>query len=384
MARKRRTKDSLVSSKLIEIMVSFDTTGSMYTLLSLVRRVVTQLVGNLFKEIPNLRMGVIVHGDYCDRPPHGPYVTKMLNLTANQGSICKFVREAKGTDGGDLPECYELVLHEARTKVSWTAGATKVLIIIGDNVPHGPNYPGNIRHIDWRNELGLLLDANINVYGVHALGYMHARGFYEEIAKKTGGFCLELDQFRHVQDAILAICYKQIGDVRLQQFEQAVISSGRMDRGLDMFFSVLIKRAPSEDYGVPMGLKPVPAGRFQVLDVDEDLTDENSKCPIKKFVKENDLKFRTGKGFYELMKPELIQETKEVVLWHRLSGAMFTGEEARQMIGLPFGQRGKINPRNLGSDLDDFIVFVQSTSHNRNLIENTRFLYEVEDWVEED
>jgi hypothetical protein len=32
------------------------------------------------------------------------------------------------------------------------------------------------------------------------------------------------------------------------------------------------------------------------------------------------------------------------------------------------------------SNLEKYIVFVQSTSANRKLIGSTRFLYEVEDW----
>jgi len=32
------------------------------------------------------------------------------------------------------------------------------------------------------------------------------------------------------------------------------------------------------------------------------------------------------------------------------------------------------------SSLEKYVVFVQSTSANRKLIGNTRFLYEVQDW----
>ena len=84
--------------------------------------------------------------------------------------------------------------------------------------------------------------------------------------------------------------------------------------------------------------------------------------------------FQKGKGFYEFTKSELIQEYKEVVLRDKATGDMFSGEKARQMIGLGMGERARVKP----AYLDQFDVFVQSTSYNRKLIGGTRFLYEVD------
>jgi hypothetical protein len=122
----------------------------------------------------------------------------------------------------------------------------------------------------------------------------------------------------------------------------------------------------------PRGLVPVPAGRFQVLFIDEG----GDKEGISKFVKKQGLSFKEGCGFYEFMKPEMIQEKKEVVLVDNVTGDMFSGDKAREMIGLPYGMRRKIKP----AAIVGYTVFVQSTSWNRKLIPGTRFLYEVEDW----
>ncbi|MBD2139214.1 hypothetical protein H6F32_16925 [Anabaena sp. FACHB-1237] len=46
------------------------------------------------------------------------------------------------------------------------------------------------------------------------------------------------------------------------------------------------------------------------------------------------------------------------------------------MLGLPMDASIRIKP----SNLEKYAVFVQSTSANRKLMANTRFLYEVEDW----
>ena len=50
----------------IDLVISFDTTGSMYPCLAVLRETVAKAVKRLFKDIPELRVGIIAHGDYCD------------------------------------------------------------------------------------------------------------------------------------------------------------------------------------------------------------------------------------------------------------------------------------------------------------------------------
>jgi hypothetical protein len=106
-----------------------------------------------------------------------------------------------------------------------------------------------------------------------------------------------------------------------------------------------------------------------VLEVDKN-------APIKTFVLENGLTFKTGRGFYEFTKTETIQGYKEIILMDRATGDLFEGEKAREMLGLPIGETARIQP----SALEKYLVFVQSTSANRKLMGGTRFLYEVADW----
>lgn len=351
----------------IDVAITFDTTGSMYPCLTQVRRDVEQTVRRMFRDIPGLRIAIIAHGDYCDAGT--TYVTQIMDFSTDIKAICHFIRNVGKTNGGDTPECYEKVLHEARS-LSWTAGKAKALVMIGDDVPHEKNYPQNTGHIDWRNELQLLLEAGVHIYGVHAMPGIrrHSKWFYEEIARVTKGYYLTLDQFAAITDIIFAICYQQSGASALQNFQQEVQSSGRMDRNMASVFvtlggvAVVFKERP--------GLVPVPSGRFQVMEVDTDQ-------PIREFVQAQGLTFKTGRGFYQLKeRTELIQEKKEIVLLDNETGDMFTGEEARRMIGLPYGMRGRVKP----NQLPGYTVFVQSTSYNRVLREGNYFLYEVEDW----
>lgn len=351
----------------IDVLVTSDTTGSIYPVLSQIRRDSEKTVRRLFRDIPGLRVAFIAHGDYCDA--RSTYVTKKIDFSSDVEKICRFIRNVEPTDGGDRPECYEFVMSEART-LSWRAGKSKVMVIIGDDVPHEPSYPQNVKRIDWRNELKLLIEMGIHVYGVHALPDIrrHSKWFYERIAKETGGYYLTLDQFAAITDIIFAVCYKQAGPAELNAFQQEVTSQHRMSRNMAQVFETLTGKKTRVKEG-PRGLVPVPAGRFQMLYVDK-------VEAISAFVSEQGLNFKKGRGFYEFMKSETIQERKEVVLVDNISGDMFSGERAREMIGLPYGMRGKIRPAAIAG----YTVFVQSTSWNRKLVPGTRFLYEVEDW----
>jgi len=116
----------------VEIVFSFDTTGSMYPCLGQLRKNLRATIARLLTDVPNIRVGVIAHGDYCD----GANVIKTQDLTNDVGTLVDFVENAPPTGGGDADECYELVLRDVR-KFKWSPDADqKSLILIGDNNPH--------------------------------------------------------------------------------------------------------------------------------------------------------------------------------------------------------------------------------------------------------
>jgi hypothetical protein len=166
----------------------------------------------------------------------------------------------------------------------------------------------------------------------------------------------------------MAICYRQTGLEGLFQWEGEVVRSGRMNRNMDEIFNILSgRRATSTRFHKPRDLEAVPIGRFQIMYVDEDQT-------IRDFVEDNGLVFKKGRGFYQLTKTETIQSYKEIVLRENVTGDLYSGGKARELLGLPrFGNvRGRpIVPRG-------YTAFIQSTSVNRKLIGGTEFLYEVD------
>ena len=350
-----------------DILISFDTTGSMAGCIGLVRQRVEETIGRILSTIPDCRMALIAHGDYCDRPE---VAMQFLDFTSNPEALVRFVRTAKNTDGGDSDEFYEKILHDAQS-FDWQADNC-IFMVIGDAKPHGPRYnygKAVTESYVWELEADKLADKHIHIYSVQALDRQESDHFYKEIANRTNGKHVRLQQFNDSVETILAICYHNAGT--LNDYRSELELNFKMNRNLANLFTDLDAEigAHVSTHFVrkdSSGLIPVHPSRFQVIPVAYD------REGIKDAVERAGLRFKIGRGFYQLSKSELVQERKEVILENKLTGDMFTGSEAREFIGLPFGTRGKVSPRYS----EVYRVFVQSTSPNRKLVAGTVLLYE--------
>jgi len=81
--------------------------------------------------------------------------------------------------------------------------------------------------------------------------------------------------------------------------------------------------------------------------------------------------YEPGRGFYELTKPETVQPKKNIAILDKKTKAIFGGDEARKVLGLPAGSNVKVKP---GNHLN-YSIFVESTSNNRKLVRGTTLLY---------
>ena len=50
----------------LDMVIAFDTTGSMAAYIDAVRKEVAELIPRLFKDNEDLRLGIVAFGDYCD------------------------------------------------------------------------------------------------------------------------------------------------------------------------------------------------------------------------------------------------------------------------------------------------------------------------------
>lgn len=83
-------------------------------------------------------------------------------------------------------------------------------------------------------------------------------------------------------------------------------------------------------------------------------------------------KYRVGSAFYQLTKPEkAVQANKLFALVDKRTDAVYSGEDARQLLNLPSGGTINLAPGNHGN----YDIYVQSTSVNRKLMPGTNVLY---------
>mmetsp|Transcript_18347 Transcript_18347/g.27251 ORF Transcript_18347/g.27251 Transcript_18347/m.27251 type:complete len:341 (-) Transcript_18347:29-1051(-) len=337
----------------------------MYPCLGQVKNKIKSLVERLLRDVPHMKIALIAHGDYEDEGE--TYLMKKCNFSCDADILTKWVGDIGSTCGYDGDEAYEYVLRESQS-LAWSPTCTRrALVMIGDANPHTKN--NNKYNIDWKKEARNLSKMDVRIHGVHALGYKHSRAFYEQMAQLTGGLYLELSQFSSIRDLILGVAFAEDGNMeQLGAFEEEVQRGGRMNRAMRRVFSRLQNREEKADVAAPGGLTAVEAGRFQVLEVEE-------KVAIKVFAQSQGLIFKAGKGFYEFTKPEKISVKKEIVLQKKETGDFYSGDNARKLIAVSEETANrKIKP----SDFDEYVVFVQSTSYNRNLMPGTKFLNEVD------
>ena len=79
-----------------------------------------------------------------------------------------------------------------------------------------------------------------------------------------------------------------------------------------------------------------------------------------------------GGAFYQLTKKEdEVQDYKMICIRDKKSGAVYTGVEARNILGLPHSGTVKVAPGVHGA----YDIFIQSTSVNRRLVAGTQVMY---------
>ncbi|OQV14335.1 hypothetical protein BV898_11453 [Hypsibius exemplaris] len=359
----------------IDVVISFDTTGSMGSCINEVRHHVQALIGRLFSELVTLRIGVVAHGDY----DHGDMLCKQLDLTDRPATVVGFITATANSGGGcTWPEAYEYVLREVR-KMSWRPAAIRALVMIGDSYPHEAN--DNPFNLDWKFECDELKKMNVAIYAVQCLNSGAAKNlnFYRTIAEKTNGYHIFLDQFSYVRDMLLAVAFRQCGQVRLTAYEQELVARPRgMTQSMRRMFDTMLGRQSAvldinfDGSTSVTDLRPCPPSKYQVLEV-------TAAVSIKAFVQSEGLTFKTGKGFYEFTKPEQISAKKEIVLMKTSTGELFEGAAARAIAGITAANEARKVAPGVGA-LGQYRAFVQSTSVNRKLVAGTGFLYEAEDY----
>ncbi|MGW7791278.1 vWA domain-containing protein [Streptomyces tricolor] len=164
-----------------------------------------------------------------------------------------------------------------------------------------------------------------------------------------------------IWDATSTQGLEEAGQVIQLATEKFMVGRTQGIRGSRAVFSVGAD-AVNKDTIEAAGLTPADPSTYQLLPVARE-------AAIRDWVVASGHTYRTGGAFYQLSKSEKIQARKQIAVLEKKTDRVYTGPEARALLGLP-----DVEVRVKPDHNDDFTIFVQSTSVNRKLVANTRLL----------
>lgn len=180
----------------VDVVIAFDCTASMSSMIGAVKNKVKDFTNVLFEKVPNLQMGIVAFGDYCDSPSTR---FQFSNLLPDANSVTDFINKTTNTGGGDTPEFYEYVIKHTNEDTNWRSGK-RIVILFGDAMPHESNYPANTEHIDWKNEAHKSANNEVIFHAiyVHTGANGNRDGFYDSLASITNGMKLDFTNANEV------------------------------------------------------------------------------------------------------------------------------------------------------------------------------------------
>lgn len=173
----------------LDMVIAFDTTGSMRSYIDAVKEHVKVLIPKLFKQNPDLRVGIVAFGDYCDMPSKDRFgkAYQVCPLIDNENELINFVTNAQNTSGGDGDEFYELVIKKIVEETNWREDSTKAVLLIADAVPHIVGYSCGDKvvnnQIDWKEEAKKAAEKGIKFDTLTIVD----REWFKELSEVTNG-----------------------------------------------------------------------------------------------------------------------------------------------------------------------------------------------------
>ncbi|MBI2479227.1 MAG: VWA domain-containing protein [Planctomycetia bacterium] len=115
----------------LDIVITFDSTGSMGGEIREVKEQIKRIGGTLLKMVPKARISICTYRDNGDE-----YVVEGLPLTSEITEIDEYLAGISADGGGDEPEAVQEGLRWAVNNNQFRTNARKMLLLFGDAPPH--------------------------------------------------------------------------------------------------------------------------------------------------------------------------------------------------------------------------------------------------------
>lgn len=229
---------------MLDMVIAFDTTSSMSAYINAVKTHVKELVPKLFSSNPDLRIGIVAFGDYCDMKSKDNFgkAYQVLDLTNDENKIIQFINEAQDTYGGDGDEFYELVIKKITEETEWREGSTKAVLLIADAAPHGVgySYKGIVSNaqIDWREEAKKASELGIK-FDTMTIDPMYVE-WYKELSAMTNGVSVPFKNSGKTSQ-VIEVTVLSRGGIRTKAMYMATMDSVKDDVELNAVYTAYSK-----------------------------------------------------------------------------------------------------------------------------------------------
>jgi hypothetical protein len=176
----------------LDIVIAFDSTGSMGNEIANIKSRIMTIGGNLIKKVPSARISLVTYRDIGDE-----YEAKGIPLSSELRSSMTFLNLVRAGGGGDYPEAVDKGLEWAIKSNKFRARARKVVLVFGDAPPHSDGLAKCITLADefYRYEKGIV--TMITVRNGESLPE------FIEIAKAGGGSAFGLQDTQLLMEELL-------------------------------------------------------------------------------------------------------------------------------------------------------------------------------------
>ena len=211
----------------------------------------------------------------------------------------------------------------------------------------------------------MLVGKGVTVHSVQCLAHYGLDKFWKELAEIGRGVHLKLDQFSHLQQLLVGMGhFTRGGASELSAFEQSL---PQVPRGVSRSFAAL----RGEKYSPPTHSReyvPVAGSQFQVLTCESAEPQDVRDFAVEQgLIATSDQFVRVVKGnlyYAHTERCEQLRPNHEVVIQDLSSDEFYSGKEARNWLGCPYGSSRDVAANPLG---EGYRVWIQSKSMNRKL-----------------
>lgn len=198
------------STKPLDLILAFDTTGSMRPYVQNVREKIDYLCQGLYK-LMDIRIALVGVGDHCD----GPFLLQRFPLTNDLAVMQQAIHDVRSTSGGDYPEAFECLFKDLVDNPTWPWDRPTIVVLITDSVPHGMSGEGDAGcpdEVDAREQLTRLQARAKTFYVVNCGNHASAIAIQKTLVKSENQF-LQLPDFRRLTNLVMAVCMDEVGEL---------------------------------------------------------------------------------------------------------------------------------------------------------------------------